>query len=148
MCVFRGADPEALDRLSATVGRAAGELAELRQGMPPDVVAGIAQVEGWLRRQEADLRRRGQALAGEAFLGAGRGVLVIGQRVEWGMFVAGDLIIEAGQDAARGAGPFGPMIDDGATLAAHAVEGVGTAVRRAAEAESKLLIAVGRRLRG
>ena len=52
-------------------------------------------------------RRRSELLASASLIGAGRGVLVIGERVERGTFVAGDLIVEAGQDAARQAASAG-----------------------------------------
>src|SRR5436190_9360070 len=145
--MIRGVEPAGLRALTVELGRAAAALAEAQRASPPDVAVRLGDVERWLRHQEVDLRRRAQALAGDAHLGAGYGVLVIGERVERGTFVAGDLIVEAGQDAARQAGPLGPMIDDGATLAAHAVEGVGTSIRRTAEADGRLLITVGKRLR-
>src|SRR3954468_3673763 len=145
--MFRGADPAALDMLTVEVGRAAVVLAAARRTAPPAVASSIAGVERWLRHQEADLRLRSEALAGGALIGAGHGVLVIGRRVERGAMTTADLIVEAGQDAARRAGPLGPMIDDGGTIAAHAVEGVGSAIRRSSEIESRVLTVVGNRLR-
>ena len=153
MSVLYGGDPDALERLALEVQRAARRLAEMRRRVPAGIAVRILEVEQWLSGAERDLRRRQRLLAQLALVGAGRtvewgglGVLGVGMEFDRYTDATAQLIVRTAHDAARQAGPVGPMLDDGAAVAGRALEAWGHGVLRSAEREAHLLSIVGARL--
>ena len=171
MFMLRGADLDGLDRLGIEVANAAAVLAGVRRRLPAPVATsvglGLAGVEGWLRRQEVDLRLRRVVLeepditllrpelramgvvleeAGRVAAAGGVVVLAMGEELDRYSEATAELITEAGRQVAQQAGPLGPMVEDGATVAARTLVAWGDGAVRTAEVEASALAVAGNAL--
>ena len=171
MFMLRGADLHGLDRLRIEVANAAAVLAGVRRRLPAPVATPvgprIADVEAWLRRQEVDLRLRrvvldepditllrpelrsmGAVLQEAGKLAAAGGVVVLAMGVELDRYseATAELITQAGHQVAHQAGPFGPTVEEGATVAARTLVAWGDGAVRTAEVEASALAVAGNAL--